>query len=132
MTATHEVPVKLYQAGDRLTLAASMPGYGPEDIDVEIRSDGHLLITAQLCDAAGCGALKSPSKEVMLDEWSLGPVRRDVSLPRPVDGESATITYGNGVLVVSAPVAAATRPASLRLTATAPTRGVGGVIHPTA
>lgn len=122
--------MRLYETNDRLTLAARMPGFGPEDIGVEVRADGHLVIDARLCEMEACGALKSPSKDVLLDEWSLAPLHRDLPLPNPVDGEGGTATYGNGVLVVSLPRTVATRPARLRLTPLGEAHGVGGVTHP--
>lgn len=54
------------------------------------------------------------------------PYRRNLALPNPVAGEGATVTYGNGVLVVVLPIVATTRPATLRLERTGPARGEGG------
>ena len=103
------VPVKMYRALDMLTLAAPMPGLGPEDIRVELTRDGRLILAGDLR-----GALKD-LKEILTDEWSAGPYYREIQLPLAVDGERATVTYGNGVLVVALPLAKETRPAQLRI-----------------
>ncbi|HZP41133.1 MAG TPA: Hsp20/alpha crystallin family protein [Candidatus Binatia bacterium] len=130
------VPVKLYRALDHVTVAAPMPGLGPDDITAEVTAEGELVIEGRLVDLPGGGELKS-NKEVLLDEWTAGPYHRQVGLPVPVDAQAATVTYGNGVLVVALPVARATRPARLRLeTSTGPSRGAhvgtpGNVVHPT-
>lgn len=115
-----QIPLKVYRTADRLTTAAPMPGLGPEDIEVEVTADGYLVLTGRLRSA-----LKDTDKELLADEWSVGPYRRTFALPVPVDGPGATITYGNGVLVVSLPVAEATRPVKVTLARVGPTRGEG-------
>lgn len=114
-----QIPVKMYRTADRLTVAAPMPGLGPEDITVEVTTDGYLVLNGRLRSA-----LKT-EKELLADEWSVGPYHRNVALPVAVDGPGATITYGNGVLVIALPVAAATRPTSVTLERVGPARGEG-------
>jgi HSP20 family protein len=116
-TPLQSVPVKLYRTSDVVTLAAPMPGLEAENISVDVTRGARLVVRGQLR-----GALKD-AKQLLVDEWSVGPYYREIDLPAQVDGEGATVTYGNGVLVVALPVAAETRPARLRLTPTAPTRG---------
>src|SRR5438445_9658041 len=83
--AERELPVKLYVAGDRGTVAAPVPGFSPEDIEVEVRADGRLVLDGVLCDLPDCGEIKSAGKQVLLDEWDLGPRHREIVLPAPVD-----------------------------------------------
>jgi HSP20 family protein len=116
-TELQRLPVKLYRTADIVTVAAPMPGLEAENIAVDVTGDDRLVLRGQLR-----GALKDV-KELLLDEWSVGPYHREVALPCPVDGENATVTYGNGVLVVALPVAERTRPAQLALESIAPTRG---------
>jgi len=111
------VAVNVYRTDDLVTVAAPMAGLGAEDIVVEVSADGRLAIRGDLR-----GALKD-AKEVVVEEWTAGPYARDVALPASVDGERATLTYGNGVLVVALPVAADTRPARLHLDPIGPARG---------
>src|SRR5262245_4910292 len=115
-----QVPVKVYRAADRLTVAAPMPGLGPEDISVEVTPEGYLVLNGKLR-----GALKTEEKEILADEWSVGPYHRNLLLAVPVDGPGATVTYGNGVLVVALPVAATTRPTQISLERVGPARGEG-------
>ena len=104
-----EVPVKLYRTEDLVTVAAPMPGLEPFDVIAEVTADGRLRLSGQVAPEKGAGALEDrPSKQVLLEEWTVGPYRREVVLPTPVDGEHATMTYGNGVVVVALPVAATT------------------------
>lgn len=123
MTTAQEIPIKLYRTSDRITVAAPMPGLGPEDIRVQVDERGHVVLEGRLCEREDCGALKD-SKDVLTEEWTVGPYVREIDVPEAVDGPAATVTYGNGVLVVSFPVCEQNRPASLRLEPTAADRGV--------
>lgn len=104
------VPLKVYRATNRLTVAAPMAGMEPEDIVVEITAEGRLLL-----DGHVRGVLKNEEKELVLDEWSVGAYYRDYTLPEPVNGSEAVATYGNGVLVVTFPTADHIIPARLTL-----------------
>lgn len=116
-----QIPLKVYRSSDRLTVAAPMPGLGPEDITIEITAEGYLVLDGKLR-----GALRG-DKELLVDEWSVGPYRRSFVLPASVDGPGTTVTYGNGVLVVAMPLAETTRAAVLTLDRVGPARGEGRV-----
>ena len=117
-------PIRAFRADDMVTIAAPLAGLAPEDITVEVTGKGHVILDARLVDAPGeeYGTIKS-DKEVLVDEWDLSPIHRDIALNVAVDGESATMTYRNGVLVVALPVARKTRPAHLRLEAVGGAQG---------
>lgn len=117
-----QVPLKVYRAIDRLTVAAPMAGIEPGDILVEITDDGRLLIDGKV------RAVLKDVKELLLDEWSSGAYYRDYLLPDTVDGSQAVATYGNGVLVVTFPISARTVPARLTLSSTGPAHGVSNNI----
>ncbi|MBV9690338.1 MAG: Hsp20/alpha crystallin family protein [Ktedonobacteraceae bacterium] len=104
-----QIPVKMYRAAERLTVAAPMPGLLPEDIVVEVNSDSHLLLRGELR-----GMLKD-IKELLVDEWSVGGYYRELALPDSVDAERANVTYRNGVVVVALPISTRTIPAILTL-----------------
>lgn len=113
---TTNPPVKMYQTEERLTVAAPMPGLEPPDIEVQVLPDGRLLLR---------GRQRGPRQErdMLMDEWSVGPYERLLSLPCPVDGELADVTYGNGVLVVALPKSAEVRAATLGLESIGLARG---------
>lgn len=124
------IPVKAYQTADRLMVTAPMPGLQPEDITVEVTSEGRLILSGRLR-----GVLKDV-KELLVDEWSVGGYERELDLPIGVDAELANVTYGNGVVVVALPISERTRPARLSLEPTGQARGErvgsqGNTITPT-
>lgn len=120
------VPVKIYESAERLTVAAPMPGMDAEDIAVEITPGNQLVLHGN-----GRGALKHENL-VLADEWNPGPYCREITLPASVDGSMANVTYRNGILVVTLPLAAQTRPAHLKLEPIGSDYGerVGNAGHP--
>lgn len=113
-----QVPLKVYRAEDRLTVATPMAGMEPVDIKIEITNDGRLRIDGEV------RAMLKDVKELLLDEWSVGAYYRDYLLPCAVDGSQAVATYGNGVLVVTFPLAERMTPARLTLSATGTAHGM--------
>ena len=112
-----QIPLKVYQTDERLMIAAPMAGLEPENISVEVTSDGRLVLHGNLR-----GRLKEV-KELLLDEWSIGAYHREFALPVAVDAECANVTYGNGVLMVALPISEQTNPAQLTLLRCSPTHG---------
>ncbi len=95
-----KIPLRVYQTDDHIILAAPMPGLEPADISVKIVGD---RVTLQ-------GEKRGPDgewRELLVDEWRVGPYHREVSLPTSVNGTLSNATYGNGVLVLSMPKAKA-------------------------
>jgi HSP20 family protein len=115
--SVQQLPLAAYRREDRLTVAAPMPGLQPEDIVVEVDATGRVTLHGERR-----GALKD-DKQVLLEEWTVGPYHREYDPPVGVDGERATATYGNGVLVVALPIAERPRPARLTLEAAGPGHG---------
>jgi HSP20 family protein len=95
----HDVPVRVHRRGELLVLAAPMPGLEASDISVTIAGD---VVRID-------GARRGPHQmdlDVVIEEWTIGPYRREVMLPEPVDAAKTNATYGNGVLVLTMPKAA--------------------------
>jgi HSP20 family protein len=90
------LPVRLYQTDTHLMLAAPMPGLEPEDIGIEISADAVIIRGAE----RGAGQHR---RDLLVEEWTIGPYERNLSLLQPVNGELTNATYGNGVLVLAMP-----------------------------
>lgn len=90
------VPVRVYQGHGRIMVAAPLPGMEPADISVTVRGD---KLTIQ-------GARRGPrqdQRDLVTNEWAVGPYFREVQLRQPVHSSLTNATYGNGVLVVVLP-----------------------------
>lgn len=95
-----EIPVRIYESSALIVLVAPMPGLEPGDISATIEGDRVVIH----------GEERGPrqhERDLLLAEWTIGPFRREVTLPQPVDASLTNATYGNGVLVLSMPKAAA-------------------------
>lgn len=113
------IPVRVYRGDEHIMLAAPLPGLEPENISVEIAGDS-ICIRG---DERGPG---QRDREMIIEEWTIGPYFREVKLPEFVDAELTNATYGNGILVLSMPKCAHTQPnahASFRLHPVDSTRG---------
>jgi HSP20 family protein len=95
-TEQQTIPVRIYNADEHIVLAAPLPGLEPENISITISGDKVSIRGEE----RGPGQHR---KDVVLDEWTIGPYYREVSLPQTVDGRLTNATYGNGVLVLSMP-----------------------------
>ena len=122
------IPVKMYRTAERVMIATPMPGMEPVDIVVEVTTQGRLILHGDLR-----GLLKDV-KDLLMDEWSIGPYHRELDLPEAVDAEHANVSYGNGVLLVTLPISTQTVAARLTLERISPTHGErkGNAGHPPA
>jgi HSP20 family protein len=112
-----QIFVNVYRTTDRVVVAAPMPGMEPENIVVHVTEDGRLILEGE------SRALLKNVKEQLLYEWTVGAYHRELALPNAVDGEQATVTYRNGVLVVALPISKTTRAAKLTLGTVGPAHG---------
>lgn len=99
------LPVRVYQTEERFMIAAPMPGLEPDDISITVH-DGRIVLHGE---ERGPG---QHEQDLLVAEWSVGPYRREVELPEPIEGPLVNATYGNGVVVVSAPKATGERSTS--------------------
>jgi HSP20 family protein len=90
------VPVRVYQSDEHIMLAAPMPGLEAADISIYV-SQNHVTIRGE---ERGPG---QHQRDLVVEEWTIGPYYRKISLPQDVDGSLTNATYGNGVLVLSMP-----------------------------
>jgi len=93
---SQSIPVRIFNADEHIVLAAPLPGLEPENISVTI-AGSKVEIKGE---ERGPGQHR---RDLIVDEWTIGPYYREVSLPQAVDGRLANATYGNGVLVLSMP-----------------------------
>jgi HSP20 family protein len=96
LTESQTIPVRMYNGDQHIILAAPLPGLEPENISINITGKKIAIV----------GEERGPrqhERDLIVDEWTFGPYRREVSLPELINGSLTNATYGNGVLVVSMP-----------------------------
>jgi HSP20 family molecular chaperone IbpA len=94
--AAQKVPVRISRSDSRLLLISPIPGIKPADISITI-SGRFVKISAK---QTGPG---QDDKDIIVDEWKIGPYYREVELPENVDGALTNATLGNGVLTLAMP-----------------------------
>lgn len=85
-----------------LTVEAAVPGYQPEDIDVEVENNV-LSIRGQR------ETVREESGETLLNEIVAGRFVRNITLPAEVKAEEAQAGFKDGVLTITLPLAAQSR-----------------------
>ena len=113
------IPINMFDNERELMVVAPMPGVGPEDISIDVTDDGQLTLRA---------AMHGEGQEriaYLTREWSYGPYERTIVLPYAVDALRANVSYGNGVLSLTLPKAAATTAGRVLVQRTGHARGMG-------
>lgn len=103
--------VDVYRTEDppAFTVVVELAGVDPGD--VEVVTAGTTLVIRGV-------RRRGRHERVVHMEVDYGPFERRISLPDPVDAETAQAAYHHGLLVVTLPVAArATRPVTVQITA---------------
>jgi len=90
-----DVPVDVKDEGDAFVVVADLPGYGADDIDVQLDDEYTLSIAATRTDGESV-----ETEEYVRQERHTERVGRTVTLPGAVDAESTEASHDNGVLTV--------------------------------
>jgi HSP20 family protein len=105
------IPMDIYQNANDIVIKASMPGFKPEEVDIQITGDT-LLIRGE----------HKEEKEVKEDNYvckeiSYGTVSRMVTIPVEVMDEKAEAVFENGVLKLTLPKAEEVKPKQIKIKA---------------
>lgn len=93
---TQTLPVRISQSDAHLLLVAPMPGIKPADISITIAGKSVKILGHQ----TGSG---QDEKDMIVEEWTIGPYYRELELPQAVSGQLTNATFGNGVLTLAMP-----------------------------
>ena len=98
------LPLDVHRDADMLVVEASVPGYGPEDVNVTV-DNGVLTIDAQRQEETA-----QDEKDYIRRERYQGRYFRQVTLGDTVDGDKASAQFKDGVLTVRVPLVAKPEP----------------------
>ena len=98
MEAAQKLPVRISESEVHLLLVTPMPGIKPADISVTIAGRSVKISGRQ----TGPG---QDDKNLLIEEWGIGPYYREVKLAKPVSGSLTNATFGNGILTLAMPKA---------------------------
>lgn len=91
------VPVDVVEKGDSFEVRASLPGIKPEDVNISLRGST-LTIRGETSTEQ-----QRTDENWILRERHAGAFSRSVTLPAPVDADSASARFERGVLVLTIP-----------------------------
>ncbi len=91
------LPLDVAQDADNIVVNATVPGFGPEDIQADIENNV-LTIHAETSSEG-----ESDEAEYLLRERRTGSYHRSIRLPDTIDADGAESTYDNGVLTITVP-----------------------------
>lgn len=88
------LPLDVSESEDSLVVRASVPGFKPEEIDVQIHS-GILTINAERREES-----EEKNERYLRRERRFGSLTRSVALPSMVDEDACDATLDNGILTL--------------------------------
>jgi len=100
------MPMDLYRSGDHYVVHADLPGIDPGSVDVSVDS-GTLTIRAERKTPEG--------RRHLFNNRAFGKVQRTITLPDDVDGEGVVAAFNQGVLTISLPKRAESKPRKINL-----------------
>jgi len=101
------LPIDAYVTANELVIKASVPGAGPEDVEITIEGE---TLTIR-------GAIPGPLENVeyVIQERRSGAFSRALTLNVPVKAEDAEAVFENGVLTLTIPKAEEVRPKVIKV-----------------
>jgi HSP20 family protein len=92
--------VDVVETKDRYELTAELPGFGKDEVAVQVK-DGVLELTAKVAKAEA--APSDAQAQWLLRERRVTGFERTFRLPRDVDGDAIAAEFRNGLLVLTLP-----------------------------
>lgn len=106
-----DIEVNVKDSGENILVEAKIPGFEKEEINIHVE-DNILVIEGSKSSEKEEGEKDS---EYYLREYSTENVRRSVSLPSKVDGDSAEAEMKSGILKIKIPKQAEVMPKKISI-----------------
>ena len=112
-TGTTFLPLDIYETADDIVVRAVVPGVAPEGIDIQFQGGVLTLRATSVEPEIDSGAIW------LVHEVVPGEFVRQVTLPRAIDADKARTTFENGVLTLTLPKTADSKPKQIKVESTA-------------
>jgi HSP20 family protein len=109
--ATVSMPVDMSENADGFTVKASVPGFKPEELDINIENDVLTIRAERKAEE------KKDENEVRWQEHYYGKLERCFTLPANVEASKAKAELEHGVLTLTLPKAETAKPKSIKVQA---------------
>lgn len=108
-TGTNFLPLDIYETSDDIVVRAVVPGVTPDGIDIQFQG-GVLTLRAQSVEPE-----IDASATWLVHEVVPGEYVRQVTLPRAIDADKARTKFENGVLRLTLPKTADSKPKQIKV-----------------
>jgi HSP20 family protein len=105
------IPVDIFQNAEEIVIKAELPGFKPEEVDIQITGDT-LVIKGEHKEEK-----EVKEKNCLYREISHGTVSRLMTIPVEVKSEKAEATFEDGVLTLTLPKAEEVKPKQIKVKA---------------
>lgn len=105
------LPIDLYQTNDDVVVQAVVPGFRPDEVQIQVTGDV-LTIRGQLKQDE-----VQKERAWHVREHRLGSFERSVALPVPVIPDRANAEFENGILTITLPKAEEVKPKTITIKA---------------
>ena len=103
----YHVPVDVFATAEEFVIIASVPGLGPDDLELTVDEN---VVTLSGAVPNVTSSTEAEGATWYLHEIGHGQFRRTITLPANVDAEAVDATFANGILRMRLPKAEAARP----------------------
>lgn len=103
--------VDLYEKDDNVIVEAAVPGFKPEEIDINVTGET-LTIKGEVK-----GEKETKDKNYIRRERTLGSFERMITLPDGLDTDKASAKFENGVLTLTFPKSERVKPKTIKIQA---------------
>jgi len=110
--AAHQQGLEVFETDSEVVVKAAVPGIKPEDVEVTFE-DGVLRINARTEEKEE----EKNKKKVVYQSRRMTSFNYSTSLPRPINSEALNAEIEDGVVTVTAPLAAEAKPKKVTVTA---------------
>lgn len=111
------IPVDISQNANEVVVKASLPGFKPEEVDIQITGDTLSIKGEHKEEKEG------EEENYLYREISYGSVSRLMTIPVEVKSEKAEATFENGMLTLTLPKAEEVKPKQIKVKAKAMLEG---------
>ena len=109
--ATQAMPIDVTENAEGFTVKASVPGFRPEELDINIEGDALTIRAERKEDSEG----RKDDDTVRWQERYYGALERCLTLPVELDPSKATAELEHGVLTLSLPKAETVKPKAIKV-----------------
>lgn len=106
--ATRAMPMEAFRRGDVFFVAIDLPGISSDDIDVTVEKN---VVTVNATRVP----IRQANDELVIDERPHGQMSRQLMLGDNLDASALHAAYDNGVLLLTVPVAASSKPRNVEI-----------------